>query len=221
MDNLELYSFEKFSPRKSIASYDKRSSKKVNRNVGKFDKGMALQSNLGQKLQDNLAEFKINLQCNNDNKCDTSSEDDSNDGEYKNEKYYQHFLDDLYNENKKEPKKHSSPNPIHCLSPLTKQKKLKSKRGSLPIFDDGPLNSKNVSLKTTRLSCMIAPNHNEHNNEMNNKIEDNISNCKSMKSISYLKTNTNVNNNNNKDIICLPNNNKQKRRTILCCIPIK
>lgn len=177
---------------------------------------------LGQKLQDNLAEFKINLQCNNDNKCDTSSEEDSNDGEYKNEKYYKHFLDDLYNENKKEPKKHSSPNPIHCLSPLTKQKKLKSKRGSLPIFDDGPLNSKNVSLKKKRFSCMmITPNQNEHNNEMNNKIEDNISNCKSMKSISYLKTNTNVNNNNNKDIICLANNNKQKRRTILCCIPIK
>ena len=43
-----------------------------------------------------------------------------------------------------------------------------------------------------------------------------------MKSISYLKTNTNVNNNNNKDIICLPNNNiKQKQRTFLCCIPIK
>ena len=123
MDNLELYSFQKLSPRKSIASYDKRSSKKVNRNVGKFDKGMALESNLGQKLKDNLAEFKINLQC-HDN---TSSEDDSNDGEYKNEKYYQHFLDDLYNENKKEPKKHSSPNPIHCLSPLKKKKKLKSK----------------------------------------------------------------------------------------------
>lgn len=65
-------------------------------------------------------------------------------------------------------------------------------------------------------------NQTEHNNEMNNKIDDNVSNCKSMKSISYLKTNTNVNNNNNKDIICLPNNNiKQKRRTFLCCIPIK
>ena len=217
MDNLELYSFQKLSPRKSIASYDKRSSKKVNRNVGKFDKGMALESNLGQKLKDNLAEFKINLQC-HDN---TSSEDDSNDGEYKNEKYYQHFLDDLYNENKKEPKKHSSPNPIHCLSPLTKQKKLKSKRGSLPIFDNGPLNSKNVSLKKKRFSCMMI-NQTEHNNEMNNKIDDNVSNCQSMKSISYLKTNTNVNNNNNKDIICLPNNNiKQKRRTFLCCIPIK
>ena len=61
MDNLELYSFQKLSPRKSIASYDKRSSKKVNRNVGKFDKGMALESNLGQKLKDNLAEFKINF----------------------------------------------------------------------------------------------------------------------------------------------------------------
>ena len=43
-------------------------------------------------------------------------------------------------------------------------------------------------------------NQTEHNNEMNNKIDDNVSNCKSMKSISYLKTNTNVNNNNNKDI---------------------
>ena len=49
--------------------------------------------------------------------------------------------------------------------------------------------------------------------EQNNKDE-----CKSMKSISYLKTNTNVNNN-NKDILC--NNNLKQKRKFLCCIPIK
>lgn len=211
MDNIELYSLQKLSPRKSFASYDKRSSKKVNRNVEKFDKGMALQSNLGQKLKENLAEFKINLQC-NDNKYDTSSEDESNEGD-KNEKYYQHFLDDLYNENKKETKKKSGPTPINHLSPFTKNKKIKSKRNSLAFQDEGtsPVNqsSKNLSIKKKRYSMMMMPNPIEQNNK---------DECKSMKSISYLKTNTNVNNN-NKDILC--NNNLKQKRKFLCCIPIK
>ena len=104
------FEFPKSTRKENLPNSKESTQRKNQRSSDRVDKALALQSNLGRKLQENLDIFIKNdrTPLKPRNNFEEDIEDTNND------KYYQHFLDELYNDEiKTKKKKKPKPNKMY------------------------------------------------------------------------------------------------------------